>query len=525
VNTTTKLVLLGLVCGLLLPAATAKVSYEIEAGQDDVMINTTFELYGGDDTYDAFAITWQIPANATIMSIRDSYGPIEEYNRSGGQIQFSTNEGRKREKETVEIRYRLRDKVQTWKDTVHVLDLQLPGFRERYSRYDEEDTDIKVDVPERVLGTGESFGAASSYSNYTATFQGEGPTNIKVVYTNRTGGYDNYLLAGDEAANLSRADNIYPMLNSITGRSVDFRKFVVIILPDTEYEQQLDAWSAGRYKNGGMIFIKESKVGKDTFTGLLLHETMHGFNQRPLKWNDVKNGLFDEGTAKYVEFLVNEELGVRQAEIFGETVTWTAPCQDQPDRSCRYSYDPRGTPENLIHYYRSGSGAMMEWHPSNTGQIGGMEGRRFGYAYTELLFREYVMENGADSLQPVYRDLLAVEQEAETSRQYASTIREVMNHSLAPCRRQSQQAIETCLDEVNRFTPDVPDQVQIDGKQEEIVFRPVKVPERTDEADNITFQRQLRDSAGRTQDLLDVLLRSLAEGIGKFINLLQESIR
>ncbi|MDY6778114.1 MAG: hypothetical protein SVU32_05575 [Candidatus Nanohaloarchaea archaeon] len=503
---------------LLTTTAGAAVSYDIKIQNGDAHINATFQLYGGTGKYNYFSTTWQIPENATILSIRDSRGKITEYTRQDGTVQFQTNRGPKRNKETVQINYLLPDVTTTWKDALHTVSLQLPGFSEKFEQFNEEQTSVQITVPDPVLGSSVNHGFRSSYRDNVATFAGEGPVNLKVSYTDRTGQYDHYILFGE--ANLSRADAVYPLLNRITGRTVDFRKFAVVVVDGSDYSELFDPWIAGKYRESGVIFVKQSETAKNTFTGLVIHETMHGFNQKPLSWVRTQSSLFTEGTSEYAEWVVNTKLGIHQPEIFGETVEWRAPCKDS-ERTCIYSLDPRGTPDDLWQYYQQNSGFMAAWTPTADGQFRpGLSRRTFGYAFSELFIRRYIMKNGPKALHAVYRGLMETQDVADTPEEYITTLEQVMNSTIRPCSYDDRRRLEQCLEDANNFTPAVPSNVTINGTREQIVFKPVEVPDpEAARIQNRTLDRLL-DRPTYSSRFWQGFIQWSVDGLTKFINLL-----
>ncbi|MDY6770650.1 MAG: hypothetical protein SV186_01690 [Candidatus Nanohaloarchaea archaeon] len=530
-----KPVVLALSVLLLTTVAAGAVSYEISVHDDTAYVNVSFELYAPDQA-NYFTTNWQVGAGATVIRVRDRQGElrrVEEveqdmtgvYDREGRRLEISTHSGDARQSATVEVRYRYPVNSQAWKEGLRVVDLQLPGFPDRFEQFDEEQTYVQVNVTEPIIGLAESFGFRSSFTNRTATFQGTGPVNIRVTYSNRDGRYEHFIMFGD--ANLSHADEVYPLANQVTGRAVDFRKIPVVILSDEQYTRHLDAWSAGRYRRGGLVFIRKNQVDENDFAGLVMHEVMHAFNAKPLNWVQTNSSMFDEGTSKYVEFLVNEKRGHHQAEIFGQEVTWTAQCRDS-ERTCRYTLDPRGTPEDLWNYYQQGRDFMTAWSPSEEGQIrSGLSLRTFGYAYAELLIRNYIRKNSPAKLHDVYDDLMAVEEPADTASAYRSTLRRVLGTGLEPCHAPTEESVRQCLENVHSFMPNIPTNVVIDGRTENITFRKVEVPTATGTSENGNASLEVtpaEGSPGRTE-FLEGFLRFLAETARRLINAVSKVIQ
>lgn len=529
--------LLPLAVVLLLTASgTAAVSYEIGVEGETAQVNVSFDLYS-DRQVNYFTTNWRVGTDAEIINVRDGRGEIEEvqeqdedstgtYVREGDTLNLRTNTGDGRQSSSVEIQYRRPVDVQTWHDDLHVLSMQLSGFPDRFEEFDEEQTYVQVTVEDDIIGLSESFGFQSSYDGRRGTFSGEGPVNIKATYTDREGEYENFIRFGD--ANLTAADDVFPLARLVTGRSVEYRKLPVIVLDTEAYNEHLDSWSAGRYRQGGLIYIRENRIEEDDFTGLVMHEVMHAFNEEPLKWVETDASLFDEGTAKYVEFLVNENMDIRQAEIFGEQVTWNAPCSDGSGE-CRYSLEPRGTPDDLWSYHQQDEDFMQGWSASDEGTIReGLTLRTFGYAYSELLIRDLIRQEGPLYLHEVYDELGDIEEPAETTEGYTSTLGAALGTDLRPCDTLARNAMERCLDSVHEYRPDIPETVEVEGQRSNITFHKVEVPDAAARSENgntnLTIeegQQRLERSVGFVQGMI----RFLADEATNLINAISQLLR
>lgn len=442
---------------LFVPFGLSAVSYSIQVEDSTAYVNASIELTSSEEvTY--WNSTWSVPEKAEVISIEDSQGTIEDYTKNGERLNFLTNRGEPRTREVAEIRYETPADIDRWGE-IKRFKIGLSG------RYDRQ-TSVKIQVPEKILGISKKRGFEDSVRGNTATFQGEGPVNLRVSYTDREGEYKNYILEGK--ANLSASDNYYPVLASFTGVRPDFRKFAVIIMPEEEYEENIEKWSAGAYESPGLIFIRNASTEKDKLTGLMMHETMHGFNQEPLNWVETDVALFDEGTSKFLETYINEKIGVRQPELFGEEETWEAPCEDKEGRTCRYTLPPRSTPEALQEYYRKDGSFMETWSPSSSVD------RTFGYAYAELLIREYMRIKGATGLREVYKKMKELEP-ADTPAEYVSNLKEALGTDLKPCNPLREREFQECLEESREYNPDVPGNVEIDGENQSIEFKPIEI--------------------------------------------------
>ncbi len=445
---------------LFAPLGLGAVSYDIQVEDGSAFVNASIE-FTSSEKVTVWNGKWSFPEGAEILGIKDSRGEIEEYEKIGDKIEFKTNRGPPRKKEVVKLRYSAPADIEKWGE-IKRFSIKIPSISD-------ERNSVRIEVPEPVLGTSEKRGFQSSFEGNTAKFRGNGPVNLKVSYTEEKGDYENYIVEGD--INLTAADNYYPVLTSFTGVRPDFRKFAVVVMPDREYEEEVEQWSAGSYESPGLIFVKNSSTQKETLTGLVLHETMHGFNQKPLNWVQVQASMFDEGVSKFVETYVNQRMGVRQPELFGDTQTWEARCEDQPERNCRYSLRPRGTPEQLQSYYDRNKNFMERWTPADS------NARSFGYAYAELLVREYLRKNGATALRNVYDEFKDLET-ARTYRGYTQNLKKAMETDLKPCHPLKDEELLDCLEESREYHPDVPESVKINGTSQKIDFKPINISRR-----------------------------------------------
>lgn len=463
----------------------ATVSYDIDVGPETTTTNVSFELFAN-DSVNSWKAQWSVPSEADIIEAHDSLGPIDDIERDGNQASFETNQGDRRNTEVVTLVYEYPTEVESYQGTVRALGLQLSGFSDRYPQYDEERTQVEVTVPDPIIGTAETFGFDHSRDERTARFQGEGPVNIDVTYGTSDDEYEHFLLVGE--ANLSRADAAYPLLTKITGHRPSFRTMAVVIMPDDEYDEREQSWSAGTYNRGGIITVRNSTVGKETFTGTVMHEAMHGFNQRQTDWAGDTAAVLDEGTAQYAEWLTNRQTNAHISEIFGDETTWTGPCSEDSDDRCRFSLEARLTPDHLISYYEQGQNRMAGWKPSEGGTavLAGNQTsmRTFGYAYSELLVRNHARRNGPDSIRDIYEEMRGFETEAEGPEEYWDRVEELFGN-VEPCRFRDRDEVRTCLANVNDMGADVPSDTSVEGGDQEVIFRPIERPERDPERDDV----------------------------------------
>lgn len=506
-----------LLCFLLFSVAGAGITtYDIHIEDDDARINVSFELYtsldedGEPREINYWETSWTAPENSEIVGVSDTIGEIDEYTFNDGVLRFQTNSGPRRSKEVVDVQLVTHDVIKERYNGANLLKLQLSGFSNKRDDVPDEVTQVTVETDERLLSESHSYGFDHTLDRRTAVYRGEGPVNLHLTTGDGGEEYEHYVLFGD--ANLTESDEIYWLAPAITGFVPEVNKYPVIVLPDEEYDERIDSWSAGQYRTGGLIFIRETTAEKDELPAIVLHEVMHAYNEHVLRWTNKGLAWFDEGTAKYVEYLVKYEKNIRQAEIFGEDVTWTGPCRDQAGR-CRYVLNPRGTPDQLWEYYRSDSDMMYSWSPSTSSTP---SQRTFGYAFSELLFRNLVRQEDLASLQDIYNELLAMDRETEATKAAETTkILGVMDTDFTPCYDEdapSRNEFESCLEQVNSMEPPTPSSVTIQNETRRIDIQPI---ERPDPPESVIRQIQ-KKASGESDTSTEDLIRNILYAVGTF---------
>ena len=426
-----KLVLILLLTSFFLSPVSGFAEHSVDIEGENAYINSTLG-FSSEEKINYWRIFWEIPKDAEILSIRDTIGEIENYTVNGRSLKITTNKGEKRRNDTLEIRMKVKDVVREKYSPLKTATLSFSGFKG-------DETKCSVEVDGLISG--------SFSRNFEASFQGDemflkgkGPFNLKIAFSEEGTRYEHFVMFQDY--NVSLADKFYPYVVSVTGIKPPFDRFPVIVLPDSEYQDTVGNWSAGVYRRGGLIFIKKSEMESKTNTSMLIHEAAHGFNEQVMRWDFTNSSYFDEGVAKYLEYLVDKKLEIRQPEIFGESVLFE-------ENGDRYKLPPRMKPEDLWDYYRLENDFMLDWNPRESN-------RNFGYAYSELMIRNYVLKNGYDSLHPVYKKLGKVSGTVRLPETKYKVIKNAMPGGLKPCYYGDKEKLEKCLEKVNNQTPEVP---------------------------------------------------------------------
>ena len=409
-------------------AATADVYHEAEVLEEGMLLNTSIQLECESNCpVNKWSLTWQLPDEAEVTGVQDSIGDIEDYTVQDDRILFTTNSGPKRMNETVLLQLNVTENSEEIYNGLYQREISLPGFRGENSS--------GVIHADNLISGWKSYRFETSYTNSSMKFQGEGPVNLRVKFGdgNET---DYYTFFGDYTGNTSQA---YEISIGTTGLEQDFKRFPVASMPSDVYNQTANRWSAGEYLGGSMMIRQE--LGGD-YVPVLAHETVHGLNDRELNWDRTSSAYFDEGTAEYVEFLVRKKMNSEDrelrppGEVFGGDVRW-----DPDPGDGRYSLIPSsGDREELWEYYQNDRDFMNSWSSSDSAY------RNFGYAYSELLVRNYISEG--NRLSELYRGL-DVDRKIEDPEDKWDIYSRHME--MRPCDHDSRQRFDRCLDEINDY--------------------------------------------------------------------------
>lgn len=464
-----KAVLLVLI-GMLVASAAAeqRVQHSIETDRDEAQINSTIRLECSGDNcpVNSWKLAWSKPSEAEVVKIKDSLGEINDYEVTRNEIEIETNSGSRRRSETVKIVLNMGEDASEIHDGLYKREFRLPGF---------EGVETEGRVKSKNLLSGRvGYGYESSFSNSSMTFRGSGPVNVRIKFGD---GYKTryFKFFGAEYDDQEQAYEI-PM--GVIGQIQNFDRFPVAVMDDTTYNEKVNDWSAGEYFSGA-IQIRSKDSIRQEFSAVLAHEVVHGINDRMLSWDQTSSTYFDEGTAKYVEFLVSkkmyssEETDRPPRELFGEDVTYD---NDTSDRQY-YSLPSKGDREDLWEYYSSGGTGMKRWSAFKADP----EMRGFGYAYSELVIRNYVAhQNG--SLKQLYMDLDPRRKlnDPEQKWDYLSG-----KMDMTPCKYESRKRFRNCLESINSYDYPVYS-AEPDRNRKEIRIGRLEIPDRKQTQNTVT---------------------------------------
>lgn len=499
--------LLSIFCLLITPVS-GSVQHQVTFHEERTVLNSTLVLKAEEPT-NYWRMVWNLPSGSQLIEIRDSRGEIDDYQLEAGQLTFKTNTGRARKQEKVFISAEL-NAASSYFGPLAQFDLSLSAFPN-------ESTYVELAAPDLISwSTPFGFQASLSESEHderdVLKLAGEGPLSVFGFYLTAN---DSEIVASEhflsvQGYNFSAADQYYPWLAGIAGFYPDFETFPVVVLPDSQYRAKADAWSMGTYEEGGIILLRNATVHRRSNLSILLHEAMHGFNAKALRWDRTDVAWFDEGVAKFVEFLVNSKRGVPQAQIFGQEYYF--------DRDGKSFYlEPRKRPEHLWDYYQENRSFMRYWSPTSGN-------REFGYAFAELFVRNYILKRGFDRLRQAYGQLSSVERKISSRKKRTDVILNTLAAKLNPCQRQSQGELRTCLSELRNRTYQVP-VADVAKEKEEVTIPQLSYSLESEETEGggnrsaLEPQVKLEEvTRGRRDSLLSRVGRNLAEIYWKFVN-------
>lgn len=441
---------------LSLSLASGEIQYEIELDEQEVYMNTSIQMDCGTSCP---RLGWSLMDDARVLNVEDGGGKLD-YTLEDGRLDI---QGRRtfQDTRTIRIETMVEKEADHVFDGLHRRSFSLPSFRDRRTT-----GFIRV---ENLVSGRTGYGFDSSYGDNELRFVGEGPTNIRVNF-GEGDSTEYFVFFGDRQQDI---DDAYRIAVGTLQIVPEFRRLAVAVMPDKDYESSVNSWSAGEYVSGS-IRMRDSLDEK--FMSVLAHEAVHGLNDRYMKWDRTRSDYFDEGTAEYVEFLMEkklysqEEIDIGPSELFGEEKRYRKP----DERRTYYRVPSQGDREELWNYYQEDNDFMKRWNPRDF-----PERRSFGYAYSHLLVRHHMMEGGA--LNEIYR-AMSSNQEIEDPEEKWSFFSQHMD--MTPCKYDSRERFDRCLDDVNSYDYTVR-MAEPDFRERQINITRLELPNRTYERPSV----------------------------------------
>jgi len=404
---------------LLLPIATAQVFYQTDVSEETVRTNLSLKINCETECpVSRWSLNMTVPREAEVIDVRSSRGDVESYSKIGDQITVKSSTP-PRESEKITINYGLNERAKQVHEGLYTRILSLPAFpREKNSGQ------LKGDIIHSSISSGFDLSTAEDSINFT----GAGPSNIYLVLGD---GYETkyYEFFGDEPKNTSIS---YEIPVGVLGFSTGFERLPVAVMPSSKYNETINRWSAGQYTNATLT-VRDNL--DDNLKPILAHETVHALNDHYFEW-DTRGSWFDEGVSKYIEYLTKKGLEgeSRTREVFGEDKSYIT---NRGGSRYKHHLPSKGDKDVLWKYYQDDREFMKHWSPESNN-------REFGYAYSELVIRNYIMRNG--SLKELYKN---IDTSIESDDKKWNVVSQHMD--LTPCKYDSRDIFEECLERINEY--------------------------------------------------------------------------
>lgn len=413
---------------LLIGPVSGETFYDITIGNETIQIDTQVQVECEENCpVSAWRFDWRMPVEGEIKYINDSIGAIEDYEvNDQGIISLESNTGTPSEREVFEMRIVAETNEESLGNGLKTYEFNLPGF---------EGTETSGIIRNDEVWSGwiAGSGTYSIENNEEMRFNTVGPTSVRANYgTGKETDY--YVFFGEEE--VYKSDLAMELAIGLTGLTPHYEKLPVVLVDSLSYDESFRDWSAGRYEVGTVTL--RSDLPKEEQTAVLAHETVHSLNSDFLSWDETDSVWFDEGVATYAEFLIKEELNVSQGDLFGEDYTFI---DDREDGRYQVTIPKRGNPDDLWRYYRNEDDFVRSWHHESSPEV-----RDFGYAYSELILRNHVVNKG--NVSSIYDDLSPRSPVNDVDGKW-SLFEELM--VLEPCNYGERDHFDDCLTEINDY--------------------------------------------------------------------------
>ncbi|MFB6145029.1 MAG: hypothetical protein ABEJ99_00815 [Candidatus Nanohaloarchaea archaeon] len=443
---------------ILAPTAAAKttvqeVQYAMNINLHDAYVNTSIVV--NCDIY-CSGIQWQLPDNSNVLFVNDSGGKAD-YSVKGDMLSISGHSAAGMDSETYRIGTHIDSNPEEVEKGLYKWRISIPSF-----------SDVKTTGfihADNLISGWIGFGFDYSFNGDEMKFKGTGPTTVRVNF-GKGEQKEYYTVFGNTMEDLKQP---YEIPVGTLGVVQDFRRFPVAVMDSGKYDRTVNKWSAGEYI-AGSIRVRDNL--DEDFVPILAHETVHGLNDRRLRWDGTNSAYFDEGTATYFEYLMknklysDREIDVGPAALFGKDRTYKV---KKGHQLYTYTVPSRGDRDELWNYYQDNRDFMKKWNAYDYPQV-----RDFGYAYSQLIIRNYVA-NRNGSLREVYRDMDFDHKITDPDVKW----RFFSNHmDMTPCDYSSRDRFDACLDRINSYDYPVYSAAP-NSAQRELDIKKVEIPNRT----------------------------------------------
>lgn len=487
-------------------ASAEEVYYGIEADEEGMEINTTVMM--DCDNQRCPTLVWTPPEDSEIIKIKDSRGEIKEYEYSQGRLNIRPNDDSRKENETYVMSFDVQREAEEIYGGLYKREFSLPSF-------DDVKTTGNIQI-DGLLSGWTGYGIETSINAENLSFRSEGPVNLRAKFGSNGTSTEYYEFFGGSSENSSI---VYEVAVGTTGRNLESNRLPVALLPDGLFNETVSSWSSGEYLSGSA----QMRQGlEDEFLPVLAHETVHALNSRELSWDSTSSSYFEEGTSRHVESLVRKKL-YREGrmdkplrELFGESARF----DPDPEDNYYKELPSKGSKDVLWGYYQNDREFMKSWNPFESSA----DYRGFGYAYSELIIKNYIAkENG--SLRHLY-DNLDVREEISSTEEKWELFSKYLD--MTPCKYDTRERFEGCLDDINSYNYTVYSAEPEIGQSGDLEIEKLEVPEREEEQKDKSTASELGEQLSKgvdTKNLIERIIGFFSNLFWDFINVFRTQLQ
>jgi hypothetical protein len=413
----------------------------------DRQIDVNMVLYvDANDPFNSLVVPVLLDENAELVTARDTLGviPKDHVKRlSGGTIELRTNTGPKRTQEVLQLFLITKHARSEEFAPLYSAELQCPASQQ---------SEVTIYVKgARIFSFETTYGFRGVIDKHGLIVKGKGPGSVKFFFTMAGEGVEteHYVIFNHSSLSLDNlkqrgfndADGLYYLIPSAFGFLLPYERLPMVVLDEQDYAKQVNPYSEGIYRTGGVVLLN-AKVFRENGAPVILHETVHALNAHVMAWNRTDVAWFDEGTAKFIEEVARRKLGMRVPELF---------CCEQQYRQGNklYILEPESSLGMLTSYYANNDSYMRSWNGN------GDATREFGYAYSTLFIKLFVMLRGESALRELYAKLLDQNHEISDAEEFTSLVETLAGMKFEPCKYEHERQIIECVEKVNAYEPNI----------------------------------------------------------------------
>lgn len=364
-----------------------------------------------DIEYDIWSLSWSVPEDATLQSVRTASSESITTKRDGKTIELKDSDGPKRSSATFYITYNTTSQFETRTyDGITKLEGRFSALQDAPSKVTLSTTDTTIANTFRYTNHSVRTG------NNTTVLTGTGPISfITNIQTQDATVETNEYLVYNSNISTTALNQSYQYSTRGLGVVPQIKQVPVIVVPDDEYDERFGTVSAGQFSSGVIHISNDTTTTNTQLIPLLTHEYTHAITERTQP--SVAPTWFSEGASQYTESIARTAVDAQQPQLDEETF-WD--------------------------YTRNQESWVITSWPNDGDTL------RFAYTYSEIMFK-YTERQNEGQIQNLFKSM---------------TINEVsVNQSTTPrvligsewdgqvCNRETRQQTISCAEESLSFTP------------------------------------------------------------------------